>query len=336
VVGHLVGLAREFQHRRPEQGVEVDDVLADEVDLLAFGEGLFEIQTLAGAVVLERCQIADRRVEPDVQVFLFRDVGDADAEIRRIARDVPVGEGLLLTFRAGALQPFLGLVDHLGLQPAGGLQPILDEAAALRIGQLEEEVLRGLEQRLRARQRRVRVLQLGRGVNRAAILAGIAVLVLRAAVRAFALEVAVGEEHGLHRVEKLLDRLAVDQSRGLQPAEDILRKLGVFGRVRRVPVVMADVEPVQIRPARLLDRVDEFLRRLPGFPGREHDRRAVRIVGAHEMHLVPLQALEAHPDIGLDVFHDVADVERTVCVRQRGGDKERSGIYPASHEGPRF
>ena len=37
VVGHLVGRAGELQHRRPEQGVEVDDVLADEVDLLGVG-----------------------------------------------------------------------------------------------------------------------------------------------------------------------------------------------------------------------------------------------------------------------------------------------------------
>ena len=37
VVGHLVGRAGEFQHRRPEQRMEVDDVLADEMDLLGIG-----------------------------------------------------------------------------------------------------------------------------------------------------------------------------------------------------------------------------------------------------------------------------------------------------------
>ena len=42
---------------------------------------------------------------------------------------------------------------------------------------------------------------------------------------------------------------------------------------------------------------------------------AVGIVGADEMHLVPLQPLEPHPDIGLDVLHDMADVERAVRVR---------------------
>jgi hypothetical protein len=49
------------------------------------------------------------------------------------------------------------------------------------------------------------------------------------------------------------------------------------------------------------------------------------------MHLVALHALEAHPDVGLDVFHDVADVERAVRVRQSSRDEELSG-----HEGARF
>ena len=41
-------------------------------------------------------------------------------------------------------------------------------------------------------------------------------------------------------------------------------------------------------------------------PGLEHDRRAVRVVGPHEQHVVTAQSLEAHPDVGLDVFDDVA------------------------------
>jgi hypothetical protein len=53
-------------------------------------------------------------------------------------------------------------------------------------------VLGLLEHRLRPGERRVRVLQVRGRVDRAAVLAGIAVLVLRAALRAFALDVAVG------------------------------------------------------------------------------------------------------------------------------------------------
>jgi hypothetical protein len=59
------------------------------------------------------------------------------------------------------------------------------------------------------------------------------------------------------------------------------------------------------------------------------------MIGAHEMHLVPLHALEPHPDVGLDVFHDVADVERAVRVRQRRGDEELARFCVANHEGGR-
>jgi hypothetical protein len=52
---------------------------------------------------------------------------------------------------------------------------------------------------------------------------------------------------------------------------------------------------------------------MPSLLGLEHDRRAVRVVGADEVHLVALHPLEAHPDVGLDVLHDVADVERPLA-----------------------
>jgi len=92
-----------------------------------------------------------------------------------------------------------------------------------------------------------------------------------------------------------------------------------------MPVVEADVEAVEIPLAPLRDLGDKFLGRLSRFLRREHDRCAVRVVGADEMHFVPLHALESHPDIGLDVLHDVADVERAVRVGQGGGDEQPAG-----------
>ena len=77
---------------------------------------------------------------------------------------------------------------------------------------------------------------------------------------------------------------------------------------------------VGLRPAAI--PATKCLRRLAGLLGRDHDRRAVGVVGADEVHLVPLQALEPHPGVGLDIFHDVADVERAVGVGQGGGDEE--------------
>jgi len=92
--------------------VEVDDVLADEVDHLGAGVGFHEggeVDFLSVAVVLQAREVADWRIQPDVEVFLFLDIGNPDSEIRRVARDVPVGECLL----ALAFQPFLCLVRDL-------------------------------------------------------------------------------------------------------------------------------------------------------------------------------------------------------------------------------
>ena len=89
-----------------------------------------------------------------------------------------------------------------------------------------------------------------------------------------------------------------------------------------MPVVEADVKAVEVLLALGADARDQLLRRDAFGLGLEHDGRAVRVVGADEMHLVALHALEAHPDVGLDVLHDVADVKRAVGVRQGGGDEE--------------
>src|SRR5437879_4060470 len=93
----------------------------------------------------------------------------------------------------------------------------------------------------------------------------------------------------------------------------------------RVPVVEFDVESVEVLLAPLGDFGDELLRRLPRLLRRQHDRCAVSIVGADEVHFVALHALEPHPDVRLDVFHDVADVERAVRVGKGGGDEQPAG-----------
>ncbi len=315
VVGHLA--LRELERRWPEERVEIDDVLADEVDLLhlRIGEILVEVLPLLAEVVLQRREVADGRVQPHVEV-LARGAGDLDPEVGRVARDVPVVEA--------AVEPLLHLVGDLGLELAV-LGPAAQELHAARVGELEEEVL-GLPQHgLGAGEGRVRVLEVGRGVDRAAVLAGVAVLVLGAAFRALALDVAVGEEHLLHRVEELLDGLRVDEAGLLQGEEDLLGELGVLRRVGGVEVVPADAEALVVAPVRFRHAGDQLLRRDALGLGLQHDGSAVGVVGADEIHLVALQALEADPDVRLHILHDVADVERAVGVWERRSDEKLAG-----------
>ena len=317
-VGHFA--AAEMQHGRPKQGVEGDDVFADEVVLLGGRVGHEGVVVATGfaEVVLQRGQIANRRVQPDVEI-LARGVGNLNAEIGRVAADVPIAHLGFAVFAGG--DPFGDFVEHLGLHRAAG-GPLLQKFDAARVGQFEEEVVRGLEHRCGARECGIRVLQLGRGIDRAAAFAVVAVLVLRAALGAFALDEAVGQEHALLGVEELLDGAGLDQVVGLEVFVDLLRQGVVFRAVGAVPVVKADVKAVEVLGAAGGDVGHKLLRGFAGFFSRDHDRRAVGVVGADKVHLVALHALKAHPHIGLDVFHDVADVEVAVGVGQGGGDEQ--------------
>ena len=89
-----------------------------------------------------------------------------------------------------------------------------------------------------------------------------------------------------------------------------------------MPVIEADVKAVEILRAFGGDPLDQLARRDALAFGLEHDRRAVSVVGADEVHFAALHALKAHPDIGLDVLHDVTDVKRPIGIRQGGGHEE--------------
>ena len=96
----------------------------------------------------------------------------------------------------------------------------------------------------------------------------------------------------------------------------------VLWPVGGVPVVKSDVKTIQIRLAPFGNVGNELLGRDTRFLSGNHDGRAMGVIGADEVDLVALHALKTHPDVGLDVLHDVANVKVTVGIRQGGGDKE--------------
>ena len=85
-------------------------------------------------------------IEPDVEV-LARGIGNGNAEIGGVARDVPVAQRLL----ALPGKPFARLVDHLRLQALRGVEPLTQKRDAARVRELEKEVIRGPQLRLCAR-----------------------------------------------------------------------------------------------------------------------------------------------------------------------------------------
>lgn len=107
---------------------------------LAVGFEVFvKIDADAVAQVLKRRHVADGRVQPDVEVFA-RSVGDFKTEIRRVAGNVPVGQGGFFAFA----QPFFHFVEGFGLQMGLAVvrvvagSPCFEEVGAF--AQFEEEV----------------------------------------------------------------------------------------------------------------------------------------------------------------------------------------------------
>src|SRR5690606_37529912 len=74
-----------------------------------------------------------------------------------------------------------------------------------------------------------------------------------------------------------------------------------------------------------LGGLDELLRRDPGLFRGQHDRGAVGVVGAHEVHLASGHAPRPDPDVGLDVADQMADVEMAVAVGPGAGDDRGAG-----------
>jgi len=145
VVRHLVGSAGEVQHRRPEQGVEIDDVLADEmvlVDIRALQE-LREIDPLQREMRLEAREVADRRVEPDVEVL----AGASGIGMPRY------GASREMSQSASALPPSPASPSHssaLFATSGGGVRASASTpagSARMRDPRAEEEVLRRLAHR---------------------------------------------------------------------------------------------------------------------------------------------------------------------------------------------
>ena len=124
--------AATVQHGGPEQRVKVADVLANEMMQLGGRLGfppVVKVQAALGAQRGKGTDVTDGRIEPDIEV-LAGCIGYLKAEVRRIARDIPV-------FESG-LEPFGKLGLHRLLQMAVG-QPLAQHR--LEIAELEEQVI---------------------------------------------------------------------------------------------------------------------------------------------------------------------------------------------------
>ena len=142
---------------------------------------------------------------------------------------------------------------------------------------------------------------------------------------ALAFDKAVRQKHVFLRVKKLLNGAGFNQAGAFEVAVNLLGQLVVFRGIGAVPVVKTDVKTIQIRFTSGSNVGHKLLGRFAGFFGGNHDGRAVGVVGAAKIHRVAPHTLKTHPNIGLDVFHDVTNMKVAVGVGQGGGHKQLAG-----------
>ena len=141
------------------------------------------------------------------------------------------------------------------------------------------------------------------------------------ALRALALDEAIRQEHLLDRVVILLDGAHLDQPCRLELAVDVVGAGAGFRRMGAVVIVEADVEAGEVAEVLAMHALDQLFRGDAFLLGAQHDRRAVRVVGADVPAFVAGHLLVADPDVGLDVLDQVAEVDRAVGVGQGGRDE---------------
>ena len=293
--------------------MEVDDVFAD--DMVNLGGRARVASAPPGSHVLpvrlapfgRGCQVADGRVEPDVPV-VPGGIRNLEAEVGGWSGDVPVAEGL-------AEEVAREVVGNPRIEGAARPRPLGEEA--MELFDRHEQVLGRTHLGPRAGERAHRIDQVGRRVGGPTLFAGVAVLVGRAASGAGALHEPVGEEGAGGRVIELL-HVAGDHEPALpQCPPDLAAEPTVRGAVGGAVVVEVDLEAGEVGQVSLAHLGDQLPLAAALGAGADHDRRAVRVVGAEIDAVVAAELLEADEDVGLNVLDQMPEMDVAVGVGER-------------------
>ena len=164
------------------------------------------------------------------------------------------------------------------------------------------------------------VNEIGRFVVCSARFAVIAVLFRLVTFRTGAFDESVGEKCLGFGIEKLFDLFFFNAVGFSESSPNFMAQCLVFGGVCTAIVFKFDVEAVEVVQMGGVHRGDEvFLGDALG-TGAEHNGRAVSIVGTDIDAVIASQFLESHPNVGLNVFDKMTNVDMSIGIRQCGGN----------------
>ena len=211
----LPRLARADQRRREAHGVERDVVLAEELhvaDIVALPPARASRVRHQLRPFLRRRDVADRRIEPDVEHLAFEARPRHRHAPGEIARDAAVAQ-----VRG---EPASRERRHERRPAVARVEPCAEAFDQRGLAQEQVAALAQLEVG-RTGQRRARAEQVDRVEQRAAIVALVAARGSRPAMRTGAEHVAVGQEAPVLRGPDLPDAALLDQARGVEPPVEV-------------------------------------------------------------------------------------------------------------------
>ena len=101
--------------------------------------------------------------------------------------------------------------------------------------------------------------------------------------------------------------------------------------MRGVVVVESDVEACEIPFVFFLNTRNQGFRRNAFLFSPQHNRGSVGVVGTDVVTLMPSHLLETGPNIGLDIFDQMPEVNRTIGIGQGAGDQYFSFLRHAAY-----
>jgi len=111
-------------------------------------------------------------------------------------------------------------------------------------------------------------------------------------------------------------------SAGFQRLVDTARQFAVFLGVGGIVVIEVHQKTGKIGAVFSVHAVNQLFRRDALFLGPQHDGRAMCIIGTDVIHIMALHLQETHPDVGLDIFHQMAEMDAAIGIRQCRGDED--------------
>ena len=105
-----------------------------------------------------------------------------------------------------------------------------------------------------------------------------------------------------------------DESGSFQLVVNVFRIFACFLRMRAVIIIKVKMKTAEGPVMFVMHAGNQSVRRDAFFFGAQHDRGAMGIVGANIIGFVSAHFLEAHPNVGLDIFNQMAQVDVAVRI----------------------